>query len=104
MEYELGKWLERVEAKLNAVLQLNGLDPNTLQELEPLPKTSKETVEPQAPESQVAQEQVEAQEELDLHEEEVHSKQELESKADSLKKAMSKRRVDVNGQPIGGEN
>ena len=81
MDYTLGKWLESIDAKLNAVLLHNGVDPNTLEPLDQTPG------EPQEPE-----------EEIDIKEPEARTPEELQGKADAIKKAMNKQKSGTRWQ------
>ena len=101
MDYTTGKWFERLEAKLNAVLQLNGIDPNTLEPLEPIDQTT-QTPEETPPETDETPETTEETgEAIDTSEPQAGTKEELNAKAEAIKKSMSKKqRVDVNGNPI----
>lgn len=101
MDYTLGKWLEKVERKLNAVLELHGIDPETLTPLEPADQT------PQAPEETPQEPQEtpqEPQEVIDTEEPKTASKEEMHAKAEAINKSMKKtNRLDVSGNPIRGE-
>lgn len=79
MEYSLGKWLERIDAKLNVLLEVNGIDSETLSFTEPTDQTKQTQEQLEEPEEQI-----------DLHEPEAATQGEMKAKTDQLQKAMNK--------------
>lgn len=79
MEYSLGKWLERIDAKLNVLLEVNGIDSETLGPLEPVDQTQQTQEQPEEPE-----------EPIDTSEPQAQTPEELQAKVDSIKKSMNK--------------
>lgn len=76
MEYTLGKWLEKVDAKLNVLLEVNGIDPETLNQLEPVDQTPEQPEEPEEP--------------VDTSEPRADTKEEMQTKTDQIQKSMNK--------------